>query len=318
MMPRYICFLTGFICFLSLLYCISSSCADRGLIDPPARTANEKANLTNEKFFELAIKRLDNTITVYGFFMTFIVSAFSIGIAITGNSAAKNQREFITREIETIRNIENRFSIMDDKVTESINSGKDSLENHFQTLKQTVTNEIASSLDNIKNYKVPEFTEAKVEELFETKYTSYIAYYSRAVAEEYLMLAPEARGHLVSLLRRMNFRDLPPIIELSGTTTAEDIVGAIDRGLADQQNRYHEIINMAIDDWHCLCQLYSNHEDQLEIGVGYCITLQRSFPEALVRLRTLHDRHRMDLTLYPMIRAAIGNLEKQQQSPAYG
>lgn len=217
------------------------------IIDP------EKVAMISEKILDAALKRLDNTITIFGILMSLIVIALGVTMTISQYTQKKDLKEKID---EWTKTWEKRADL--DRLTKDLES------------------------------KLAEKVGEKVESLFESRYRTEIHNYTKSLAEEVLMMTPQARGLLVARLRNMD------------RSIKELISDKIEKKLGEELFR---ILGRAIEDWHTIGQLHSVDRKQLEAGL--LAVRANPFQEAEERLTLLKRRYLSDGEIYPMIVEAM-------------
>jgi hypothetical protein len=147
---------------------------------PQVEIKSEQIALVNEKILDIALKRLDNTISLFATLMSIIVAGLGLGIAFMQYTQNKNLKDYLNRKLSDW-----------EKAID--------LEKRMETWKDKMDGEIKNDV------------EEKVQRLFDTRYRDLIFNYTKSFTSEILLLTPDARGLLMSRLRNMD-RELEKVI----------------------------------------------------------------------------------------------------------
>lgn len=226
---------------------------------------------------DITLKRLDNTITIFGILMTVIVTGISLGIAFI----SWQQNKEMKREIEKgERDLEKRFNELEKGMN---------LEDKIEKWRSSMGKDIEEKLQSI-----PKHVSQNVQELFQEKYEKEIIRLTRTLAEEALLLAPDLRGLLQGRLREMVNR-LDDIFKLK---------------FGDEDTKkMHDTLSDAIFEWTIIEQIFNSNIEEVKKGIQTLGT--HPIPELYHYLKRFELRYKEDAEILYYIKVAKKEIEEK-------
>ncbi|KJU84973.1 membrane protein [Candidatus Magnetobacterium bavaricum] len=250
--------------------------------NPSAKITEEHLKVMNKDILDIALKRMDNTISYLSMFMSLIVFALG-GISVYMQHIAKRDLKGETDKID--KEVKKLELDMKEKISTSITITSHEIEKTFRTMESNLYVDVSKKL------------EERLQTLFDSVYKDEISRYIREMTME-------------SLGNTSGFRDKMLFMLRAKTKT---IIQCIEDKLDEQTTKCIKgILQNTIQDWHTMGLLYSSDTDGIKKGLGEIFA--NPISEALDRLRVLKERYKTDNNLLPLINETLKKVEEFTQA----